>query len=138
MLILSRNIGEAILIGGDISVTVSNVSGAQVRLAIQAPKDVSVDRAEIRARKLANPRAEAANQTPGQEQGSEFDIEAHALMAADARRYRFLRDRLRIEDPDTDLLVMAGDAFFTGAELDRQVDDAIRLAVLLEKHGEPA
>lgn len=56
MLILSRNIGEAILIGADVSVTVSNVCGAQVRLAIEAPKEVAVDRAEIRARKLANPR----------------------------------------------------------------------------------
>lgn len=56
MLILSRNIGEAILIGNDISVTIANVSGGQVRLAISAPKQVAVDRAEIRAAKLINPR----------------------------------------------------------------------------------
>lgn len=59
MLILSRNIGEAILIGNDISVTVSNVQGGQVRLAIDAPKSVAVDRSEIRQRKIDNPRAEA-------------------------------------------------------------------------------
>lgn len=55
MLILSRNVGEAILIGDDISVTISNVQGGQVRLAIQAPKQVAVDRAEIRQRKIENP-----------------------------------------------------------------------------------
>lgn len=59
MLILSRNIGEAILIGNDISVTVSNVQGGQVRLAIEAPKEVAVDRAEIRQRKIENPRPES-------------------------------------------------------------------------------
>ena len=56
MLILSRNIGEAILIGDDISVTISNVQGGQVRLAIDAPKSVAVDRAEIRQRKIESPR----------------------------------------------------------------------------------
>jgi carbon storage regulator len=56
MLILSRNIGEAILIGNDVSVTIASVSGGQVRLAISAPKEVAVDRAEIRAAKLINPR----------------------------------------------------------------------------------
>lgn len=59
MLILSRNIGEAILIGDDISVTVSNVQGGQVRLAIDAPKSVAVDRAELRQRKIDNPRHES-------------------------------------------------------------------------------
>lgn len=62
MLILSSNIGEAILIGNDISITVSNVCKGQVRLAIEAPKQVAVDRAEIRQRKIENPLPVVASQ----------------------------------------------------------------------------
>ncbi|MDI3399631.1 Arc family DNA-binding protein [Pseudomonas sp. V88_4] len=53
-------------------------------------------------------------------------IDDRVRMAANARRYEWLRDRQIIEDPDTDLLVTAGDTYFTGAELDKYVDDAIR------------
>ncbi|AHF68720.1 hypothetical protein PCH70_35670 [Pseudomonas cichorii JBC1] len=60
----------------------------------------------------------------------EFDMDEHARMAADARRYRWLRDRDRIEDVDSDLMVLRGDTYLTGAELDKEVDDAIRLDVL--------
>jgi metal-responsive CopG/Arc/MetJ family transcriptional regulator len=66
------------------------------------------------------------------------NIDDHIQLVADARRYRHLRDRECIEDASTDLLVIAGDTYFTGAELDKQIDDAIRLATLLELHGEPA
>lgn len=62
MLILSRNVGEAILIGTDISITVSNICKSQVRLAIEAPKHVAVDRAEIRQRKIDNPLLTVAGQ----------------------------------------------------------------------------
>lgn len=53
MLILTRRIGESIKIGDDISVVVLDVSGSQVRLGIEAPKGVSVDRTEIAERKAA-------------------------------------------------------------------------------------
>ena len=56
MLILTRKTGQTIKIGDDIEATISGVQNGQVRLAIAAPTHVAVDRAEIRAAKLANPR----------------------------------------------------------------------------------
>lgn len=56
-----------------------------------------------------------------------LDIDDRVRMTADARRYRWLRDRERIEDPDEDLLVLRGDSYVTGAELDREIDTALRL-----------
>jgi len=47
VLILTRRIGESLNIGNDITVTVLGVKGNQVRLGIQAPKDVAVHREEI-------------------------------------------------------------------------------------------
>lgn len=47
MLILTRRIGEALMVGNDVSITVLGVKGNQVRLGIDAPKDVAVHREEI-------------------------------------------------------------------------------------------
>ena len=47
MLVLSRKLDESIQIGDEISVKVLGVSGQQVRLGIQAPRDVQIDRAEL-------------------------------------------------------------------------------------------
>lgn len=47
MLILTRKVGEVLVIGDDVEVTVLGVRGQQVRLGIKAPKDVSVHRQEI-------------------------------------------------------------------------------------------
>ena len=47
MLILTRRIGETIMIGDDVKLTVLGVKGNQVRLGVDAPKDVAVHREEI-------------------------------------------------------------------------------------------
>ncbi len=51
MLILTRRAGEAIRIGDDIEVTVMAVNGSQVRIGINAPRNIAVDREEIAERK---------------------------------------------------------------------------------------
>ncbi len=55
MLILTRRVGETLMIGDDVSVTVLSVKGNQVRLGVNAPKDVGVHRKEIYDRIHANP-----------------------------------------------------------------------------------
>jgi carbon storage regulator len=47
MLILTRRVGETLMIGDEVSITVLGVKGNQVRLGITAPKDVGVHREEI-------------------------------------------------------------------------------------------
>ncbi len=47
MLILTRRVGEALMIGDNISISVLGVKGNQVRIGIDAPKDVAVHREEI-------------------------------------------------------------------------------------------
>jgi len=47
MLILTRRVGETLMIGDQVSVTVLGVKGNQVRIGINAPKDVAVHREEI-------------------------------------------------------------------------------------------
>lgn len=47
MLILTRRVGETLVIGDDVTVTVLGVRGNQVRIGVNAPKDVSVHREEI-------------------------------------------------------------------------------------------
>jgi len=47
MLILTRRVGETLIVGDNVTVTVLGVKGNQVRIGVNAPKDVSVHREEI-------------------------------------------------------------------------------------------
>ncbi len=63
MLILTRRIGETLVIGDEVTVTVLGVNGSQVRVGVNAPKDVAVHREEVYERiqkeKFGNERSEA-------------------------------------------------------------------------------
>jgi carbon storage regulator len=60
MLILTRRVGESIKVGHDITVTVLGVKGMQVRVGINAPKNVAVHREEVAERI----KQEHANEVP--------------------------------------------------------------------------
>jgi carbon storage regulator len=55
MLVLMRRQGQAICIGEGIELTILSVAGDNVRVGVQAPRDISVDRKEVRERKTLNP-----------------------------------------------------------------------------------
>lgn len=59
MLVLTRRIGEAIVIGNDIRITVVNVGPGRVKIGIQAPDNVRVDREEVHARIVEEKTGEA-------------------------------------------------------------------------------
>ena len=61
MLILTRRVGEAVVIGEEVTVTVLGVKGNQVRIGVNAPKSVTVHRDEIFER-IKNERAETAEE----------------------------------------------------------------------------
>lgn len=70
MLILTRRVGETVMIGDDVAVTILGVKGNQVRVGVNAPKEVSVHREEIYERIK---REEQAGGAPRRAAASDFE-----------------------------------------------------------------
>jgi len=64
MLILTRRVGETLMIGDDVTVTVLGVKGNQIRIGVNAPKEIAVHREEIYQRIQAEGEEKKAKQTP--------------------------------------------------------------------------
>jgi carbon storage regulator len=70
MLILTRRVGETLMIGNEVTLTVLGVKGSQVRLGINAPKDVEVHREEVYERVKAEKAALAGDRRRTLDSGS--------------------------------------------------------------------
>ncbi|MEI6413554.1 MAG: carbon storage regulator CsrA [Pseudomonadota bacterium] len=76
MLILTRRVGETLMIGDEVTVTVLGVKGNQVRIGVNAPRDISVHREEIYER-IKREQAGTAGQTVVEGEG-DVDVEVPA------------------------------------------------------------
>ncbi|TIC85966.1 carbon storage regulator CsrA [Nocardioides sp. GY 10113] len=63
MLVLSRRVGESVVIGDDVTLTVLEVRGDVVRIGIDAPRSVRINRAEL-VQEVAEANADAASPSP--------------------------------------------------------------------------
>jgi carbon storage regulator len=82
MLILTRRVGETVMIGNDVTVTILGVKGNQVRVGVNAPRDVAVHREEIferikREEQDGSTSAHAGKATNGHASGSGVDRDSY-------------------------------------------------------------
>ena len=75
MLILTRRVGETLMIGDDVTVTVLGVKGNQVRIGVNAPREIAVQREEIYESIKAEKLAQETQETQGTEETEETEEE---------------------------------------------------------------
>jgi carbon storage regulator len=85
MLVLTRKLMEKLFIGDNICVTVVRLEGGQVRLGIDAPRDVPVVRAELVPERSA-PRLRSDDRSPAGPQGTDVRYSPSAARETDSRR----------------------------------------------------
>lgn len=82
MLILTRRVGESLMVGDEVTITVLGVKGNQVRIGVNAPKDVGVHREEIYQRiqreKLSKLEAALKDKGHGHTDESSHDSRSHS------------------------------------------------------------
>lgn len=74
MLILTRRTGESLIIGDEVTVTVLGIKGGQVRLGIEAPRDIAIHREEVAERDAAA-KAEQDGQAAAEEPEKEAETD---------------------------------------------------------------
>ena len=73
MLILTRRVDESLMIGNEVVVTILNVKGKQVRIGINAPKEITVHREEI-YNKIKTEQRQATSTSPSQKGISKTEV----------------------------------------------------------------
>lgn len=79
MLVLTRKIGESVLIGGEIEVTLLDIKGDSIRLGVKAPRETRIQRSEIVV-------AVQAENTAAADAATDAGVEADILSALTRRR----------------------------------------------------
>lgn len=143
MLILTRRSGETIRIGNDVSVTVLGITGQQARIGISAPESVAVHREEIHRRIQAGI-ADKSVLSPTEAHAQFIEdhlgklpvdqqpmhIDDRVQMAANARRYEWLREAARVNDAEDSVVAGRGIHYLFSEDLDREIDGAMRLEAM--------
>lgn len=89
MLILTRRVGETLIIGDDVTITVLDAKGNQIRLGIEAPKEVEVHRKEIYNR-LKMERGEMSKE--------EYEIELQKAKESQTNLFLMSKARYKMEN----------------------------------------